>query len=46
VENPKVCKLQADCLTRPVWQGVSRLLKDHLSSLTLQDVLEGKKLPA
>jgi Rrf2 family protein len=46
VENPKACKLQADCLTRPVWRGMSRLLKDHLSSLTLQDVLQGKKLLA
>ena len=45
VEDPKVCKLQADCLTRPLWRGVSRLLKEHLSSLTLQDVLEGKGLP-
>jgi Rrf2 family protein len=45
VDDPKACKLQADCLTRPVWRGVSRLVKQHLSSLTLQDVLEGKKLP-
>jgi Rrf2 family protein len=45
VDDPKACKLQADCLTRPVWRGVSRLVKQHLSSLTLQDVLEGKNLP-
>jgi Rrf2 family protein len=45
VDDPKACKLQADCLTRPVWRGISRLVKEHLSSLTLQDVLEGKKLP-
>ncbi len=44
VEDPKVCQFQADCLTRPLWRGVSRLLKEHFSSLTLQDVLEGKKL--
>jgi Rrf2 family protein len=45
VKNPKACKLRVDCLTRPLWQGVSRLLKEHLSSLTLKDVLEGKQLP-
>jgi Rrf2 family protein len=45
VNNPKACKRRVDCLTRPLWQGVSRLLKEHLSSLTLKDVLEGKQLP-
>jgi len=46
VNDPKSCKLRVHCLTRPLWQGVSRLIKEHLSSLTLKDVLEGKHLPA
>ena len=46
VNNPKACKLRVHCLTRPLWQGVSRLIKEYLSSLTLKDVLEGKQMPA
>ena len=46
VNNPKACKLRVHCLTRPLWQGVSRVIKEHLYSLTLKDVLEGKHLPA
>lgn len=46
VKNPKACKLRVHCLTRPLWQGVSRLIKEYLSSLTLKDVLEGKQMPA
>jgi len=46
VTDLKVCKLRVHCLTRPLWQGVSRLIKEYLSSLTLKDVLEGKQLPA
>lgn len=46
VTNPKVCKRRVHCLTRPLWQGVSRLIKEHLSSLTLKDVLEGEQRPA
>ena len=45
VNDPKACKLRVHCLTRPLWQGVSRLIKEHLSSLTLKDVLEGKQIP-
>lgn len=45
VKNPKACKRQAHCPTRRLWQELSRLLKEQLSSLTLQDVLEGKPLP-
>ena len=43
VNDPKACKLRAQCLTRPLWQGVSRLINEYLSSLTLTDVLEGKQ---
>ena len=46
VNDPKACKLRVHCLTRPLWQGVSRLIKEYLSSLTLKDVLEGKQMPA
>ena len=45
VNDSGTCEFQAHCLTRPLWQGVSRLLKEHLSSLTLKDVLEGNQLP-
>jgi Rrf2 family protein len=40
VEDPK------NCPTRDIWLRMSERLMEELSSLTLSDVLDGKKLPA
>ncbi|MCG6946292.1 MAG: Rrf2 family transcriptional regulator [Deltaproteobacteria bacterium] len=46
VEDAKVCEREGDCLTRDIWLRMSERLMEELSSLTLRDVLDGKKLPA
>ena len=46
VEDAKVCERGGDCPTRDIWLRMSERLMEELSSLTLRDVLDGKKLPA
>jgi Rrf2 family iron-sulfur cluster assembly transcriptional regulator len=43
VNHPEVCGHEAECPTRPIWLGMSQLLKEKLSSLSLQDILNGSK---
>jgi len=46
VEDPKVCEREKNCPTRDIWLRMSERLMEELSSLTLRDVWDGKKLPA
>lgn len=46
VEDPRVCEREKNCPTRDIWLRMSDRLMEELSSLTLRDVLDGKKLPA
>ena len=46
VEDPKICEREKNCPTRDIWLRMSERLMEDLSSLTLSDVLDGKKLPA
>lgn len=46
VEDPKMCEREKNCPTRDIWLRMSERLMEELSSLTLSDVLDGKKLPA
>jgi len=46
VEDPKVCERENNCPTRDIWLRMSERLMEELSSLTLRDVLDGKKLPS
>lgn len=46
VEDPKVCEREKNCPTRDIWLRMSERLMEELSSLTLRDILDGKKLPA
>ncbi len=34
------CSRQATCATLPVWEGLSKVVKDYLNGITLQDVLD------
>lgn len=34
------CPRSADCMTLPVWQGLDKIIRDYLSGITLQDVLD------
>ena len=46
VEDPKLCEREKNCPTRDIWLRMSERLMEELSSLTLSEVLDGKKLPA
>ena len=46
VEDASVCEREKNCPTRDIWLRMSERLMEELSSLTLRDVLDGKKLPA
>lgn len=35
-----LCDRSADCITLPVWQGLSRVINEYLDSITLQDILD------
>ena len=36
--DPILCDRSADCITLPVWQGLSRAINEYLDSITLQDI--------
>ena len=46
VEDPKICEREKNCPTRDIWLRMSERLMEELSSLTLRDVLDGKKITA
>lgn len=46
VEDARVCEREKNCPTRDIWLRMSERLMEELSSLTLRDVLDGKRLPA
>lgn len=39
--HPNACDRCEYCKTLPVWTGLDRLVRDYLSAITLQDVVEG-----
>ena len=41
-QSPNRCERCAICLTLPVWQGLDRAISRYLSSITLQDILDGR----
>jgi Rrf2 family protein len=44
VENPKSCERKKDCVTRDIWLHMSQRLMEELSSLSLRDIMDGKKV--
>jgi Rrf2 family protein len=46
VDDARVCEREKNCPTRDIWLRMSERLMEELSSLTLRDVLDGKKLPS
>ena len=34
------CERKADCMTLPVWVGLTRLINDYLDGITLQDIID------
>jgi Rrf2 family protein len=45
VEDPRICEREKECLTRKIWLMMSERLMQELSSLSLRDVLNGRKIP-
>ena len=41
-QAPNRCERCSFCLTLPVWEGLDRVIHAYLSSITLQDILDGK----
>ena len=37
------CPREPDCLTKPVWEGLNRVIQEYLDSITLQDILDRKR---
>ena len=44
-QTPNACERQATCRTLPLWIGLEKLIRDYLSGITLEDVVEGR-IPA
>ena len=42
-QTPNACARCASCLTLPVWQGLDRVMRDYLGSITLSSILERAK---
>lgn len=38
--DPNICTKQEDCLTLPIWQGLSEVITCYLNGITLQDILD------
>ena len=38
--QPALCERCADCPTLPVWQGLTRVIREYLEGITLQDILD------
>lgn len=41
-QQPNACERCNVCRTLPVWQGLEKLVRDYLNSITLEDVVEGR----
>lgn len=41
-QTPNRCERCSFCLTLPVWEGLDRVIARYLSSVTLQDILDGR----
>ncbi len=42
-DDPNQCLRREECITLPVWEGLYRAIVEYLDSITLQDILEGRK---
>ncbi|WP_333650367.1 RrF2 family transcriptional regulator [Lacrimispora sp.] len=38
--EPNDCNRKAECLTLPIWEGLSEVILNYLSGITLQDILD------
>ena len=41
-QEPNLCERRGICLTLPLWMGLDQIIENYLSSVSLQDLLDGK----
>jgi len=41
--DPSECSRSGECVTLPIWKGLYQVINEYLDSITLQDILDGKK---
>ena len=41
-QNPADCERCHECVTLPIWRGLSKVINEYLDSITLQDILDQK----
>ena len=41
--EPVGCEYRNECITLPLWQGLSKVIADYLGNITLQDILDNYK---
>ena len=41
--EPVGCEYRNECITLPLWQGLSKVIADYLDNITLQDILDNYK---
>lgn len=41
-QTPNPCERRDICKTLPVWLGLEKLIREYLSGITLEDVVEGR----
>ena len=41
--EPVGCEYRTECITLPLWQGLSKVIADYLDNITLQDILDNYK---
>lgn len=42
-QEPNQCDRSGECLTLPVWQGLSKVINEYLDGITLQDILDQQR---
>ena len=38
--SPEGCERRNECITLPMWQGLSKVIADYLDNITLQDIID------
>lgn len=38
--EPNLCERCKDCLTLPVWKGLSKVINNYLDNITIQDIID------
>ncbi len=41
-QQENTCERRDTCRTLPLWQGLEKVIRDYLSAITLEDVVEGR----